>query len=95
VQSVVPSEIYLDRRGLLDTGTTRADVAAFLADYRYRDNIGPYVPRDAIERDLLDQLTFAGVLPTDFIGDLEGRNLARYGETRYPDGDPEGVPPPL
>jgi hypothetical protein len=35
------------------------------------------------------------VLPTSFIAELAGRDLAPYGTTRYPEADPDGVPPPL
>jgi len=92
VQEVVPSEIYLDRRGLADTGVTRGEIAAWLADYRYRGNIGPYVPKSAIEQGLLDQKQFAAVFPTDFIASLEGRDLASYGPTRFTEAD-DGLPP--
>jgi hypothetical protein len=92
VQEVVPSEIYLDRRGLADTGVTRGEIAAWLADYRYRGNIGPYVPKSAIEQGLLDQRQFAAVFPTDFIASLEGRDLAPYGPTRFSEAD-DGLPP--
>jgi type I phosphodiesterase/nucleotide pyrophosphatase len=92
VQEVVPSEIYLDRRGLADTGVTRGEIAAWLADYRYRSNIGPYVPKSAIEQGLLDQKQFAAVFPTDFIASLEGRDLAPYGPTRFTEAD-DGLPP--
>ncbi|MGQ0671201.1 MAG: alkaline phosphatase family protein, partial [Actinomycetota bacterium] len=59
VSSVVPSEVYLDGKALWDAGVTREDIAAFLKEYRYRENIGPYVSGDAIERDRLDQRIFA------------------------------------
>ena len=39
-------------------------------DYRYRQNIGPYVPRSAIEQDLLDQKEFAAVFGTTFLESL-------------------------
>jgi Type I phosphodiesterase / nucleotide pyrophosphatase len=93
VQEVVPSEVYLDRRGLADAGVARDDVAAWLAGYRYGSNIGPYVPRSAIERDLLDQRQFAAVFSTDFIASLEGRDLSRYGDTAFADADHDGIPP--
>jgi hypothetical protein len=92
VDSVVPSEIYLDRRALLDLGCTAEHIAAFLADYRYGDNIGPYVRPAAIRRDRLHAKTFAAVLPTSFIAELAERDLGRYGETRYPEADPHGMP---
>jgi Type I phosphodiesterase / nucleotide pyrophosphatase len=93
VQEVVPSEVYLDRRGLVDAGVAPDDIAAWLADYRYGSNIGPYVPRSAVERDLLAQRQFAGVFSTGFISSLEGSDLSRYGDTTFTDSDPEGLPP--
>jgi hypothetical protein len=92
VESVAPSEVYLSSRALVDAGFTSEDVAAFLAEYRYGDNIGPYVRPSAIRRDRLGARTFAAVLPTTFIADLARRDLAPYGETRFPDADPGGVP---
>lgn len=93
VQLVAPSEIYLDRLALADLGCGVEDVAAFLAGYRYGDNIGPYIPADAVRRDRLDAEVFAAVLPAPFIADLARRDLSRYGSTTYPEGDPGGVPP--
>ena len=43
VQMVAPSEVYLNPKALTDSGLSAEDVAAFLADYRYGDNIGPYI----------------------------------------------------
>jgi hypothetical protein len=91
VTGVFPSEIYLNRKALWDSGASRDDVAAFLRDYRYRDNIGPYVRRDAIEWDRLDQKPFAAVLSTDYIAGL-GDDLSRLGDGIYDaDSDP-GLP---
>jgi hypothetical protein len=87
VQSVVPSEIYLHDDVLWDAGATREDVAAFLGDYSYRRNIGPYVPRDAIEQDLLDRQQFAAVFATTFLGTLAGRDLTAFGAGIYPEGE--------
>jgi hypothetical protein len=96
VESVVPSEIFLNVDRLRDNGgATIEDVAASLADYRYRQNIGAYVPRSAVEQDLLDQKEFAAVFGTTFLEALAGRDLGRYGETAYADGDPLGMPPPI
>jgi predicted AlkP superfamily pyrophosphatase or phosphodiesterase len=88
VESVVPSEIYLDERALDDLGITRGDVAAFLRDYRYRQNIGPYIQQDAIESNLLGNPEFAAVFATDFLATLAGADLSVYGETRYAGADP-------
>jgi hypothetical protein len=93
LQNVAPSEVYLDRTALFDAGVTAEDVAAFLSEYRYRQNIGPYIPRAAVRRDRLDARTFAAVMPTSFIADLASEDLSRFGETSYRDADPLGLPP--
>ena len=93
VQMVAPSEVYLDPKALFDAGLSDRDVAAFLADYRYGDNIGPYIRPAAIRRDRLDERSFAAVLPASYIAELAGSDLSRFGETAYPDADPDGVPP--
>ncbi len=96
VESVVPSEVFLNVSRLWDNGgATIEHVAATLADYRYRQNIGAYVPRSAVEQDLLDQKEFAAVFGSTFLESLAGRELARYGATAYPDGDRGGMPGPL
>ena len=93
LENVAPSEVYLSSKALADTGASVEDVAAFIADYRYGQNIGPYVPRDAIARDRLGARTFAAVLPTTFIAELAARELATYGDTVYPEADPDRIPP--
>jgi hypothetical protein len=95
VQSVAPSEVYLNPKALADAGYTAEDVAAFLADYRYGQNIGPYVRPAAVNRGQLAAKTFAAVLPTSFISDLAARDLTPYGSTVYPEADPDGVPSPI
>jgi len=92
VQMVAPSEVYLDPKALFDAGLTDRDVAAFLADYRYGDNIGPYIRPAAIRRDRLHDRSFAAVLPASYIGELAGEDLSRFGDTAYPDADPDGLP---
>lgn len=67
IQWIAPSEIFLDRWALVDAGYTADDLAAFLTDYRYKDDIGPYVRPRAILRDRLDAKTFAAALPERFI----------------------------
>jgi hypothetical protein len=95
VQNVVPSEVYLHADVLWDAGASREDVAAFLRDYPYRRNIGPYVPRDAIEQGLLDRQQFAAVFATTFLDTLAGRDLASdFGRGIYDDADPHGIPDP-
>ena len=88
VQSVVPSEIYLDTSKLWDNGgATLEDVAAYLRDYRYRQNIGPYVPANVIEQDLLDLPEFAAVFATTYLDTLQGADLSQLGATRFTEGD--------
>ena len=93
VQNVVPSEVYLHADVLWDAGATREDMASFLRDYPYRRNIGPYVPRSAIEQDLLDRQQFAAVFATSFLDSLADRDLQTdFGTGIYHDADPDGVP---
>lgn len=92
VQSVVPSEIYLHEGVLRVNGASIDDVAVALRDYRYRQNIGPYVPQSAIEQDLLDTREFSAVFSTTYLASLEDADLSVFGETTYPDGDPDGIP---
>jgi len=92
VESVVPSEIYLSRRAMADAGITDADVAAWLKDYVYGQNIGPYVPPEAIDEDRLDQRIFAAVFPTSYLEQLADADLSAFGAGTY-EGDPYGVPP--
>ena len=94
VTSVVPSEIYLNHKALWDGGVSRSDLAAFLHEYRYRDNIGPYIKHDAVDWGNLDERPFAAVLSTDFIATLADADLSRYGEGIFSShlADP-GVPP--
>ncbi len=92
VQSVVPSEIYLSSRAMLDTGVRDADIAAWLRDYCYGENIGPYVPETAIDRDRLDRRIFAAVFPTSYLKELATADLSGYGSGVF-ESDPGGVPP--
>jgi hypothetical protein len=92
VQMVAPSEIYLNPKALTDSGLSTEDVAAFLADYRYGDNIGPYISPAAVRHDRLRERSFAAVLPASYIAELAGTDLRRFGTTAYDDADPEGMP---
>jgi hypothetical protein len=92
VQMVAPSEVYLNPKALTDSGLSAEDVAAFLADYRYGDNIGPYIRPAAVRRDRLHERSFAAVLPASYIGELASTDLARFGATAYEDADPGGMP---
>jgi hypothetical protein len=96
VDGLVPSEVFLNVARLRDNGGASVeDVAASLADYRYRQNVGPYVPRSVVEQELLDQKEFAAVFGTTYLESLRGRDLAGLGDTTYTDGDPGGIPGPV
>ncbi|HSL11679.1 MAG TPA: alkaline phosphatase family protein [Actinomycetota bacterium] len=96
VQGVYPHEVYLHADTLWDAGADVDDVAAFIRDLRYRQNIGPYVPRDAIQQDLLDQRQFAAVFSVDWLARLRDVDPARFGSTTYTgDGVDIGLPPPV
>ena len=94
VQDVRPSEVFLNSRSLWDVGASLEDVAASLAHYRYGDNLGPYVPPNAIDRGRRNDPEFAAVFPRPFIEGLTDGTIARAGSGRYPDADP-GPPPRL
>jgi hypothetical protein len=92
VQSVVPSEVYLDVDALRDAGADVGDVAAALRHLPYRSTIGPYVPASAIEQERLDQEIFAAVFATPYLEQLG--DTARFGSTIYTGDDIDpGVPP--
>ncbi|MEP7059664.1 MAG: alkaline phosphatase family protein [Actinomycetota bacterium] len=92
VEYVAPSEIFLYRDRLWQSGASIDDIAVFLRDYTYRRNIGPYVPTSRIEHDLLNQLEFSAVFGPRFLASLEGRDLSGYGDTSFPEGVLTGYP---
>ena len=90
MQSVVPSEVYLDTAKLWDNGgATLEDVAAYLRDYTYRQNLGPYMPgQRESNRTSWTSSEFAAVLATTYLDTLRGADLSRLGATRFnADGD--------
>jgi hypothetical protein len=94
ILSVAPSEVYFDPKALADAGYSLEDVAAWLTDYRYGENVGyRYTPSDAIAHDRLHERTFAAVFPKTYLADLAGRDLSSYGETIYGNADPDGIAP--
>ncbi len=92
VQYSAPSEVYLDVAALRDAGATIEDVAASLRHLTYRQNLGPYVPADAIEQDLLDTEEFAAVFASTYLAGLG--DTSRFGDTIYTgEGVDPGIPP--
>ena len=92
VQFMAPSEVYLNVKELRDSGSTPDDVAAHLQHLTYRQNLGPYVPVNAIEQDLLDNEEFAAVFAATWLDGLH--DVSGYGPTAF-DGDQTdpGIPP--
>jgi hypothetical protein len=95
VQDVWPSEVYLNVDGLRDAGATVDDVAAHIRHLTYRQNLGPYVPRNAVEQDLLDDPEFAAVFASTWLdGYPEYDDVRNFGETTYTgDGIDPGLGP--
>jgi hypothetical protein len=92
VQFMAPSEVYLNVPALRDAGATPDDVAAHLRHLTYRQNLGPYVPQNAIEQALLEKEEFAAVFATTYLDRLG--DVSRFGLTRYDDEQTEpGIPP--
>ena len=50
------------------------------------------MPQSAIEQELLDTREFSAVFSTTYLASLEGADLSVFGETTFPDGDPDGIP---
>jgi Type I phosphodiesterase / nucleotide pyrophosphatase len=94
VQNVWPSEVYLNVGGLRDAGASVDDVAAHIRHLTYRENLGPYVPRSAVEQDLLDEAEFSAVFASTWLERLE--DVSRFRETMYTGEaiDPGVAPPP-
>ena len=92
VQNVWPSEVYMNVPGLRDAGASLDDVAAHIRHLTYRQNIGPYVPRSAVEQDLLDDPEFSAVFASTWLDRLG--DVSRFGGTVYTgqDVDP-GIAP--
>jgi arylsulfatase A-like enzyme len=95
VEAVVPSEIYLSEAAMLDAGISRDDVAAFLRDYRYGENIGPYVHADAIDPGRFDREIFAAVMPTTYLDRLRGTDLSRFGAGEFGGDRVDPAMPPI
>jgi hypothetical protein len=94
VEYVAPAEVWIHEDALWDAGATVDDVAAHLRHLTYRQNIGPYVARNAIEQDLLDQEEFAAVFGKTFLSAVDPSG---YGETTYTGDhvDPGIASPPV
>jgi hypothetical protein len=91
LDDVKPSEVYLDGRAMLDAGVTTDEIASSFADYRYGENIGPYLSPAAIDRGKKLRREFAGVFPASYVTGLSRDRAATFGSGAYPGADP-GIP---
>jgi arylsulfatase A-like enzyme len=91
LDDVKPSEVYLNPRAMVDAGTTPEEIAASFANYRYGQNIGPYISPAAIDHGRRLMKEFAGVFPVSFITKLSQDSAGTYGDGDFPDADP-GIP---
>jgi hypothetical protein len=91
VEYTAPSEVWIDTGALWDAGATVDDVAAHVRGLTYRENIGPYVPRDAVEQDMLDRQEFAGVFAGTWLQGLRDTSAFGPGSFGGDDIDP-GIP---
>ena len=62
------------------------------AQLPYRQNIGPYVPKNAIEQDLLESRSSRRCSPRGTSTGSRTPTCRVFGETTYPDGDPDRDP---
>lgn len=85
VEYLAPAEIWLHTEQLWDSGATADDIAASLQHLTYRQNLGPYVPRSAVEQDLLDREEFAAVFGPELLRSLGDTSV--YGDTIYTGDD--------
>ena len=95
VQKVTPSGLFLDGAELREAGITPADVARFVATYRYGDGLPADVDRSAIPTDVLNTVVFAGAMPSTYLAGLTEKDAAALGPGAYPEGDltsPVAVP---
>ena len=91
LDDVKPSEVYLDARAMFDAGTKSDEIAAAFWDYRYGQNIGPYIAPSAIDHGKKARLEFAGVFPRSYVSGLSQDAAAQFGTGHYPQADP-GIP---
>lgn len=93
VHYVAPSEIWLNPAGLIDSGYSSADIAAWLKNYTYGQNYHLYdgVPHDAVEWSRLDHKLFSAVLPGTYIEGLQDGGVGSFGPGAFPSADP-GIP---
>jgi hypothetical protein len=86
VETIHPSEIFLNREALREEGIAWNDVARYVGEVRYRDLV-PEGTDPAWVRDRLDDRVFAAAFPGTFLQSLTEEDLAGLGPGHYPEGD--------
>jgi hypothetical protein len=86
VETIHPSEIFLNRAAMQQEGIAWAEVARYVGDVRYRDLV-PEGTDPAWVRDRLDDRVFAAAFPGDYLQSITGTELEDLGPGNYPEGD--------
>jgi predicted AlkP superfamily pyrophosphatase or phosphodiesterase len=87
VERVTPSGLFLDQEAIREAAITPADVARFVAGYRYGDGLPADVDRSAIPEDVLERRVFAAGIPSTYLAGLTEEDAAALGPGAYPEGD--------
>jgi hypothetical protein len=86
VETIHPSEIFLNRAVLETEGITWGEVARYVGEVRYRELV-PEGTDPAWIGDRLDDRVFAAALPGDYLEAITEPGLADLGPGVYPEGD--------
>lgn len=96
VETVQPSDLYVDPDAFEDSGISLEEIARFIGDYRYREGMPAGFDEDRLPSELLDRRVFAAALPGPFLGSLTNAEINALGPGRYAEGDltsaPGGLP---
>ena len=91
VETIHPSEIFLNRAALQKQGITWDEVARYVGEVRYRDLVPEGTDPERV-RDRLDERVFAAALPGDYLESITEEGLAALGPGDYPEGDLSAPP---
>ncbi|MGH2724165.1 MAG: alkaline phosphatase family protein [Actinomycetota bacterium] len=93
VESVHPSEIYVDMGAVRRNRISVKDVARWVADYRYRDGVPEGADLSGVPRQVLDRRVFAAALPGAYLASLRPSQIEALGASAYAEGDLRTPPP--
>jgi predicted AlkP superfamily pyrophosphatase or phosphodiesterase len=94
VETIHPSEIFLDRDAVRDAGLTWEEVARYVGQVRYRDLVPEGTDPESV-RGRLDDRVFAAALPGTYLEAVSETELAVLGPGDYREGDLTTPPPYL